>query len=148
MSRKNVELVEGLYDAFNRGDIEGILAPMREDVELVEDSTIRPDAGTYRGLAAIRKFFQQLFDFPTRVEGRPELAAQPEEFIEHEDKVIVPVRVHGRARFTGIEIEFSLVHVWTLERDKVTQHHIYPNKDRALEAIGLREPDSHRNGSA
>jgi ketosteroid isomerase-like protein len=109
---------------------------MDENVELVEDSTVRPDAGTYRGVAAMRDFFEQLWDFAARVGDRPDLAIEPQEFIEHEDKVIVPVRLYGRARFTGLEIEVFLVHSWTVEGDKVIRHNVYPDKERALEALG------------
>jgi uncharacterized protein len=148
MPKKNVEVVQSLYDAFNRGDMEGILAPMDENVEFVEDPAIRPDAGSYRGIAAARDFFQQIWDFAPHVGDRPEVGIQAEEFIEHEDKVIVPVRLYGRARFTGLEVEFFLVHVWTVEGDKITHHHVYRDKAQALEAIGLRKPDVHRGRSA
>ena len=76
MPKKNVEVVRSLYDAFNRGDMESILAPMDENIEFVEDPAIRPDAGTYRGIPAARDFFQQLWDLVARLGDRPELAAQ------------------------------------------------------------------------
>lgn len=143
----NVEVVQSLYDAFNRGDLEGILALLDENVEFVEDPEIRPDAGTYRGIAAARDFFQQMWDLAARVGDRPELGIQPQEFIEHEDKVIVPVRLHGRAGFTGLEVEFFLVHVWTVDGNKITHHYLYRDKSQALQAVGLRETGVQRGHS-
>ena len=148
MASANVELVQSLYDAFNRADMEAILAAMDENVEFVEDPDLRPDAGAYRGIAAVRDFFQQLWDLAPRLGDRPQMEAEPQEFIEQENSVVVPVRLHARARFTGLELEFFLVHVWTLEGGKITRHHLYRDKPQALEALGLREPDVQRGGSA
>jgi ketosteroid isomerase-like protein len=63
------------------------------------------------------------------------MEAEPQEFIEHENRVVVPVWLHARARFTGIKLELFLVHVWTLEGSKITRHHLYRDKPQALEAL-------------
>src|SRR5437660_167809 len=109
MSQENVEIVRRHFAAFNRGDMAGTLAPLDQGIEFVEEPDLRPDAGTYRGIAAIRSYFQAFWD------AADEVSVEPEEFIEHGDKVIVPCRLVGRFRLTGIEGETpQFVHVWTL----------------------------------
>ena len=62
---------------------------------------------------------------------------EPEEIIEAGDRVVVPLRLGGRARFTGIPIEFSLVHVATFRNGKALRVDVYADKAEALKAVGL-----------
>jgi ketosteroid isomerase-like protein len=50
MSQENVEIVRRGYEAFNKGDLEGMVASFAPDFEYVASGAI-PDAdGIYRGL--------------------------------------------------------------------------------------------------
>ena len=51
----------------------------------------------------------------------------------------MPVRFGGRARHTGIEVEFSYVHVITIQNGRTVRVDVYESKAQALEAVGLRE---------
>ena len=64
---------------------------------------------------------------------------EPEEFIDSGDVLVVPVRFGGRARHTGIEVEFSYVHVITIQNGRTVRVDVYESKAQALEAVGLRE---------
>jgi len=133
MSQENVEIVRRHYDAFNRGDLEGTLEPFDPKVEFIEDADVRPDAGAHRGIAAVRTFFQGMWD------SAQEVAIEPEEFIEHGDKVIVVARLYGRFRLTGIQGESRFVKVWTVRAGKITRLQLFADKRKALEAVGLSE---------
>ena len=61
------------------------------------------------------------------------------EFIDRGDYLIVPNRFGGRARHTGLPVEFSLVHLITLQNGKVIRVEVHRTKEEALEAAGLRE---------
>jgi ketosteroid isomerase-like protein len=52
---------------------------------------------------------------------------------------VVPVRFGGRARHSGIEVEFSFTHVLTFQAGKLARLDIYSTFPQALEAVGLRE---------
>src|SRR6187455_499043 len=52
VSQANVELVRGVYDAFARGDVDGVFAAMTLDIEW-EESPGMPYGGVYRGRDAI-----------------------------------------------------------------------------------------------
>ena len=127
----NVEPIRSHYEAFNRGDLEGTLEPFDPEIVFVEDPDLRPDAGTHFGIDAMRAFFLGMW------EGAAEVAVEPHEWIEHGDRVIVPLRLYGRFAHTGIEGETEMVHVWTVRGGKLVHLHVYPTKDRALEAEGV-----------
>jgi uncharacterized protein len=123
---ENVKPIERHYEAFNRGDLDGLLEPFDSEIVFVEEADVRPDAGTHSGIDGMRTFFEAMF------EGSHEVAADPLEWIEHEDKVIVPIRLHGRFRHTGIEGEARFVHVWTVRDGRITHLHMYTSKEQAL----------------
>jgi ketosteroid isomerase-like protein len=128
---ENVKPVERHYEAFNRGDLEALLEPFDPEIVFVEEQDVRPDAGTHTGIQAMRDFFGAMF------EGASEVAADPLEWIEHEDKVIVPMRLHGRFRHTGIAGDARFVHVWTVRNGRITRLHLYTTKQQALRDLGV-----------
>ena len=127
---ENVKPIEHHYDAFNRGDLEGLLEPFDPEIVFVEEPDVRPDAGTHTGIDQIRSFFEAMFA------ASAEIAAEPLEWIEHGDKVIVPMRLYGRFRHTGIEGEARFVHVWTVRDARITHLHLYTSKEQALADVG------------
>jgi ketosteroid isomerase-like protein len=129
---ENVKPIERHYEAFNRGDLDDMLEPFDPEIVFVEEQDVRPDAATHIGIEGMRTFFESLF------EGSQEIAADPLEWIEHEDKVIVPIRLHGRFRHTGIEGEAHFIHVWTVHEGRLTHLHMYTSKEQALADLGLR----------
>ena len=62
-----------------------------------------------------------------QLEAFSDMWLRPEEFIEVGEQIVVPVRFGGRARHTGIEIEFSAVHVWTLRDGKAVRMEARPD---------------------
>ena len=53
--------------------------------------------------------------------------------------MLVPIRVRGKGRSSGVEGEFSFTSVFTIADGKLVQARNYPTKAEALEAAGLRE---------
>jgi len=128
---ENVKLIERHYEAFYRGDMEGLIEPFDPGIVFVEEPDVRPDAGTHVGIEGMRTFFEAMFD------GSQEVAVDPLEWIDHGDKVIVEIRLHGRFRHTGIAGEARFVHVWTFHDGRVTHLRMYTNKEAALADLGL-----------
>ena len=129
MSRENVELLEAVYAAFNASkqfDLE-LLTP---DVEFVQ-----PEIGqsTYFGREGVARGVQELFDVFEDVQ------AVPEEFFDAGTQVVVFVRLTGRARGSGVPVEFPLAHVFRFRGELVDQWHAYPDRQEALKAVGLEE---------
>jgi hypothetical protein len=58
--QENVQIVKDGYAAYARGDIQGLLAMLAEDIEWISPGEGLPLAGTYRGHAAVADFFQKV----------------------------------------------------------------------------------------
>jgi ketosteroid isomerase-like protein len=127
MSQEHVELLEAVYAAFNaskRIDLELLTA----DVEFVQ-----PEIGqsTYFGREGVARGVQELLDVFDDVE------AVPEEFFDAGAQVVVFVRLRGRARGSGVPVEFPLAHVFRFRGELVDQWHTYPDRQQALRAVAL-----------
>ena len=128
MSTEGVEGVRRAYDGLNRGQNNG------EDLRRSIRETCHPDIVLEMGL--LEGTFHGHEGFALFVEGQTAiidgLRADPEEFIEVGDHVVVPFRLSGRARNTEIPVEYHYVHVWTLHDGKVSHLKLYGSKESAL----------------
>ena len=137
MSRQNVELIRRGYERWNEAYKTGDFMPLIEelcDPELVlRPAGILPDSSEMHGHGGMLSFTTN------QAEAFEGLSLVPEEFIDAGDRVVVPVRLGGRARHTGLEIEFRLVHVCTVRAGKLARVDMYASKHEALEAVGRTE---------
>lgn len=58
--RATIAAVERFNEAFNRHDVEGVMAAMTEDC-LFENTSPFPDGTRYEGQAAVRRFWEEFF---------------------------------------------------------------------------------------
>jgi ketosteroid isomerase-like protein len=133
MSHENVEVVRRLNSAFNRGDVAGLielLDPACEWWDRVDD----PGAAVHRGHEGIGAYLSELAD-------HAELRVEMTEFIDAGDYVVTPVRLDGRGRASGAPFEEHEVHVLRLRDGKVTEVREYRDKNEALQAVGLANPN-------
>jgi uncharacterized protein len=129
MSDESVEAVRRHYDAFNRGDLDGLMEPVAVDAEFVNV----PLGEAYRGHHEIRAFFRGLWDV---VE---DYRVEPEEFIRGGEQIVVPVRLSGRFRHTGISegIPAVMAHALRVRNGKIVRNHVCRDKAEALKVAGL-----------
>lgn len=137
MSREKVELARRAYaalnDAYRTGDFEPVIEEFFDPEIVFMPAGILPETGEVRGR-------EELLGFTKRqAEAFERLSIEPVEIIDAGDRVLVPLRLGGRARFTGIPVEFSLVHVATFRGGKALRVDVYADKAEALEAVGLQE---------
>ena len=127
MSRESVEIVRKTYDAFNRGDLDELIDGFSPDaVQLV--SVL---GQTHRGRDEIRRSFEEYFEL---VEG---YHTEPLEYIEEGEGVVVPVRLQGRMRHTGITDELipaGMVHAFAVRNGKIVWNYICSDRAEAIEA--------------
>lgn len=111
----NVRLVQNAYDAFKRGDIEGLLQLVADDVEWITPgpSDVMPAAGHRRGREGVAEFFSALSS-QEDVEH-----FEPKEYVAQGDKVIAICSYRGRVKATGRSAEADLIHVFDIKDDKV-----------------------------
>jgi len=144
MSEENVETARRgfaiLNEAYQAGD-PSIFRPFLEEYwdpdGVLEPSGLLPDSSPrpHRGRDGVLAFIgNQMEAFS---EGSGWLEAT--EFIDHGDYLIVPYRLGGRARHTGLPVEFSFVALYCFKNRKVTRMEVHRTKAAALEAAGLSE---------
>jgi ketosteroid isomerase-like protein len=131
MSQANIEVVRRHQEAFNRGDLAAMLELTSPDVEWW-DRADDPDASVHRGHDAV---INHLADF----DDLAELRVEPEEFIDAGDFVVVPARLTGHGRTSGVSFEEHQVNVFRLCDGKVTEIREYREMSEALKALGLAE---------
>jgi ketosteroid isomerase-like protein len=134
MSEENVESVNQNYEAFNSALAQGQdIMPLLDGIDpdiVVEMGVLE---GTFHGREGLVRFIEgqaALFEH---------LRCDPEEVIDAGDKIVVPIRLTGKARNTGLPLDYRAIHVWTLRNGKPIRLRLYESREKALEAAGLAE---------
>jgi ketosteroid isomerase-like protein len=127
MAIDNVEIVRRGYKAFREGGVEAILEFLDPEIEWHMSAAFTSTQRIYRGHDGVREVFRF---FNERID---ELGADPHEFIEAGDRVIVPVRMHGRLRETGDPVAYELVQVWTGRDGRAIKLVTYPDMRTAAD---------------
>ena len=138
MSQENVEIVRGLAEAFQRGDLE---APFEfYDPEIEWDTTAGhspvPDlAGVYRGHEGTRVFWRQWLSAWTDIEY------EIQDVLDAGDDVVMLIGNQRQVgRHSGVRTEIpDYGWVYTLHDGKIVRVRWYPDQRSALEAAGLSE---------
>jgi ketosteroid isomerase-like protein len=130
MSQANVDLVQGLYDAFKRGDIAHIIDSADPDIdwESVGRACDYPGFGPRRGLAALEEFFR------TVAENLKFSEFSPQQFHRADDKVFALGHYGMTVTKTGCRSESDWIHVFTIRGGKVTAFREFSDTARLAEA--------------
>ena len=125
-------MVRAGYEAFNRGDIEGGLAPLHTSIEWWP-ATDEPVTRPYRGHDGYRRLVAE-----TR-EAVPDIQAEIEELLVVGDRIVICLRFWGHGRDSGIPVEIRETVAGRLRDGKIVEIREYRARAEALEAVGLSE---------
>jgi uncharacterized protein len=130
-----VQTIRRAYEAYNRGDIDAVVELMDERVEWRPPATsLEPQP--LQGREAVRRYLApDLFD---------EQGAEPEEIIEQGDRVLVVARARARGRESGIEVDQTVFHLWTIARDRAVRFEVHVEREHALAALSGEAPSETR----
>jgi len=128
VSQQNVQIVRSGYEAFNREDIPAVLALYDEGIEWTEGGGGRAPAGTFRGPQAVAK---EVFGMVPA--NFSEFRADPEQFIDAGEQVVVIGRFRGKAK-SGATLDAPFVHVQRMRNGKVTRFENYVDSTAWAEA--------------
>ena len=128
MTDANVEILRDAYEALNRGDVEAALAVLEPGAEWCEHSEL-PEADTYRGRGAIRRF---LGDF---LESWEEFHQETERLIDAGDTLGVFLHSRAKGKGSGVEVEGRYAHVWTMREGKGVRVVAYADPQVALDTL-------------
>ena len=111
----NLNSVQGVYDAFAKGDIPAVLGFLSSDVDWTEAEGF-PYGGTYTGPNAVLEgVFMRL---GTEWES---FAVVPDEFIDGGDTVVVLGKYSGTYKATGKSFQANFAHVWKVREGKAVR---------------------------
>jgi len=133
MSQENVELTYLASDAFNRRDLEALLALADPDVEAYPRIVELEGGGPYRGHDGLRNWWKDVFDII------PDLTHEIEEVRDIADVTVARIRQRGRGAGSDAPMVQTQWIVTKWRDKKAIWWRILLSEKEALEAAGLRE---------
>jgi ketosteroid isomerase-like protein len=126
MSQQNVEVVRKGFTAWERGDLEGLLATFDDNV--ITRPIIGPERHGPEGVLEITADW---------IEGFEEFTMTAEEFIDGGDGIVVRVRQEAREASAGVPVQATFWFVYFLRDGKVFHFEMFRDRAQALETVGL-----------
>jgi len=114
-TEKNVQTVKDFFAAIARGDKEGLLALVDEDIEWIIPGEDWPLAGTHRGRSGVAAAFQKAS------EEVPFSYPEPPEYVAQGDRVLVLGFAEGKITATNKSFEDYFVFAVTVVGGKLTK---------------------------
>jgi ketosteroid isomerase-like protein len=133
MSEENVAIVRAIWDAVNRGDIDGAFEYAPDDFIADWSSSEAPESGVYHGREAVKGRFERT------MEVWAEMEYFETEIIDADEHVLRVGGVRARGRGSGAEVTAQGAQVWTFRDGTPVSVRLFQSKEEALEAIGLSE---------
>jgi uncharacterized protein len=124
---ENVEIVREVYDAFERQDLEGLLALVDPDCVVTQDASL-PWGGRHVGHEGVTTFAFALM-------GATDSAVIKGALFEADGQVIQCGRSKGTVRANGKAFDIPEVHIWTLKDGKVVAAHFLIDTPTMLAAL-------------
>jgi uncharacterized protein len=132
MSRRNVEVVRRLYEAFNERALDSVLEAANPDLEF-DASERLPDEGVMRDREAYRRFLERTF------ETWAQFRVQVDELVDAGDAVVALGRTAGVGKASRAAVEERMAHVIWFRDGRPYRLKVFVDRDEALRAAGLLE---------
>lgn len=116
----------------SRRDWNAVLSVAHRDFELTTPGG-GLDVETIRGAANARRAFE---DFFSPFEA---LSVEPEAFFEGDGQIVVFFLQRARPLGSTAYVERRAAHLWTMRDGEAMALEIFPRREKALEAAGLKE---------
>jgi ketosteroid isomerase-like protein len=132
MSQENVELVQRVTTAWERGDVSALIDAL-DPAMVTRRLPPLPDPGQWDGVEGL---FDVAADWG---EAFSEWEMHFEEFVDAGDAVVVRVRQEAQGDHAGVPVSGVFWFVYAVRDGKVVGIDMYDRREQALEAVGLRE---------
>ena len=133
MSQENVEIVRNAFDAFTRGDMEGVLRLCDEDILITQPQELPGVSQQQRGHSGVLEAFsiwpEQWDDYRTEILR----------MVDSGDYVVVTTQTGGRGKRSRVEVEMEFTLVFSVRNERIVEMQIFMREDQALDAAGLSE---------
>ena len=130
MRERNVEIARSVVAAYNRGDMEGVLAVVSPDVEVVSTPEM-PKDGRFEGHEGFMTWLTQW------LEAWDEFRLVVGDVEAIDDRhVLADVRQVARGAHSGIEIDMGVVHLFEMAPDgTIVRFQLHTSREAALAAV-------------
>jgi ketosteroid isomerase-like protein len=133
MSLENVEIVRRGFAAFNRGDLEAVLADQAPEFEFHPSGRFMDTQRVYRGREGWVEFWGR---FRAAWE---DITVSIERIEDLDDRVLTLGNFHGRGSGSGVEVHGESAWLHTIKDGLTTHLRSFSTWEEALEAAGLSE---------
>ena len=133
MSEENVEVVRQNLEAFQHGRFDSSVALWDAEGEWIPAMAGAVDDRVYRGHAALRRYFEELFA------SFSEVHLHDVAFRDLGNRVLALYRLSVRGRDSGVAIDQQGGTVYELRGGKILHGRSYLSRGEALKAVGLEE---------
>jgi uncharacterized protein len=131
VSDENVELIRSAFDAYERGDIEAVLAVCADDILITQApeviaTGVPPEHHGHDGvLEAFGIWPNQWDDFQIEIQR---IVADPG------DQVVVDTLQRGRGKQSGVEVEANFFFTFAVRDGRIAEWRIFTDESDALAA--------------
>ncbi|MGH2951555.1 MAG: nuclear transport factor 2 family protein [Solirubrobacterales bacterium] len=132
MPAGDAEVIRRLLEAFNAGDVEGMVALTHPEGEIYPMRAQLEGRG-YQGHEGIREMMVDLR------EDWDDLEMEAQEFIEGDDATAVIGRLRGCGRASGVDVDVPMGWVWRVRDGRAVYAKAYSQQADALREAGLDE---------
>lgn len=123
-------LVKQTYDAFFRGDIDGLLQHYSDDIDWqVYGPSSIPTAGPHHGKEEVRAFFKKVNDLLETEKF------DVQKYVAQGDTVVALGEYTWRSKETGRVLDAHFAHVVTIKNGKINKFREFTDTAAALEAM-------------
>jgi ketosteroid isomerase-like protein len=133
MSQEKVKVVLAAFEAFENGDMEGVLRLCDENIEITQPAELPDVSPRQHGHAGVLEAFaiwpQQWDDYRIDILRVAEMG----------DHVLVTTLQSGMGKGSGVRVETRFSFLFSVRAGKITQWRMFMQEVEALEAIGLSE---------
>ena len=133
MSQAKVEMLKEAIDAFNRRDIDSLMALTTPDFEWFGALLGKVEGGSYHGREGMERYFADAAD------TWEEFRSVADEFRDLDDRVLALGRLEGRGKGSGISVDAPFWMLVDFRNDKLSRTRSYLDHGEALRAAGLSE---------
>lgn len=114
--RSPLQIARDSYASFERDDIEALVTDLDPSI-VWEQAQGLPHGGTYHGVDEVRR---NIFD-PLDRDWWDDFTAEPTEFIDGGDEVVVLGRYRGVAKESRRTLDVPFVHVWSIREGRAVR---------------------------
>ena len=126
----NLDRLKGVYAAFAKGDVQGVLGAMHDRIEWREPASL-PYEDQIGPQAVAENIFGRVLQDVTG------FTVSPEEFVDGGDTIVSIGTYRGQGAKTGMAFETPFVHVWKFQNGKLSYFRTYTDTKVWVDALGV-----------